>query len=487
MSADTLLDAEHETFRNQLASVAPDGRRRWIYARKPAGWFYRARTGLSWGLLAFLLLAPFVRVNGLPLMMFNVIERKFVFFGLLFWPQDFYQVVLIALTLLVTLMLSTVTVGRVWCGWLCPQTIFMEMVFRKLEYLIDGSAEQQLRRDRGPWTAARVARTALKQGLFFAMSFVIANVFLSYIIGSDALWLIITDPPRQHVVGLTVITIFSFVFYLVFARFREQACVLACPYGRVMSTLVDRHTVTVTYDFVRGEPRGRRARGAATGAGAAGDCIDCHQCVTVCPTGIDIRNGVQLECVNCTACIDACDDVMRRMQRPSGLIRLTSHEVVSGGQQRWITGRVAAYLVVWLCLVTAVTTLIATRPPLAVTTLRQPGTLFASFDDGRIGNFYNVQVVNRTGTSLPFEIAVLEPAGATITPLGLGLEVGPHAMLEGRLLLATDGSELLQQSVPVRLEVRARGQIIQEISSSFVGPPVNAEPGAPDRATEGTR
>jgi cytochrome c oxidase accessory protein FixG len=483
MSVETLLDDEHETFRNELASVAPDGRRRWIYARKPSGFFYRWRSRLSWILLAFLFLAPFVRVNGLPLLMFNVIERKFVFFGLLFWPQDFYMVVLIALSVLVTLMLSTVTVGRVWCGWLCPQTIFMEMLFRKIEYAIDGSAEQQLRRHRGPWDRARIWRTAVKQAIFFGLSFVIANVFLAYIIGSDALWAIITDPPAQHLVGLSVITIFSFVFYLVFARFREQACVLACPYGRVMSSLIDRHTVTVTYDFARGEPRGRLANKPVETA-PKGDCIDCHQCVTVCPTGIDIRNGVQLECVNCTACIDACDEVMNRVKRPTGLIRMTSHEAVTEGRLRWLTARSGAYAMVWLCLITTVTWIVASRPALEVTTLRQPGTLFASLDAGRIGNFYNVQVFNRTSDTMPFEIRVVEPAGATVTPLGLGFEVGPHALLEGRMLVAVPQAELgSRQSVPVRLEVRAGGEVIQELSSAFVAPPgggrLNGEPTAP--------
>jgi cytochrome c oxidase accessory protein FixG len=480
MSVDTLLDDEHETFRNELASVAPDGRRRWIYARKPSGFFYRWRSRLSWILLAFLFLAPFVRVNGLPLLMFNVIERKFVFFGLLFWPQDFYMVVLIALSVLVTLMLSTVTIGRVWCGWLCPQTIFMEMLFRKLEYLIDGSAEQQLRRHRGPWNGARIWRTVVKQGLFYALSFVIANVFLAYIIGSDALWAIITDPPSQHVVGLSIIVIFSFVFYLVFARFREQACVLACPYGRVMSSLIDRHTVTVTYDFKRGEPRGRLAKAPAP---PKGDCIDCHQCVTVCPTGIDIRNGVQLECVNCTACIDACDAVMERVERPTGLIRMTSHEAVSEGRLRWLTPRSAAYGVVWVALISTVTWIVGSRAPLEVTTLRQPGTLFATLDAGRIGNFYNVQVFNRTGDRMPFEIRVTEPAGASVTPLGLDVEVGPHALLEGRLLVAVPRAELgTRQSVPVRLEVRAGGDVIQELSSAFVAPP----PGGGSGGSTGT-
>jgi cytochrome c oxidase accessory protein FixG len=468
MTLDHALDAAHETFRNELASVAPDGRRRWVYARQPSGRFYRARTILSWFLLAFLFLAPFVTVRGLPLMMFNVIERKFVLFGLLFWPQDFYLVVLIALTVLVTLIVSTVTVGRVWCGWLCPQTIFLEMLFRKIEYVIDGSAEEQLRRNRGPWTADRLWRTGVKQSVFFALSFLIANVFLAYIIGRETLWTIVTDPPGQHLPGLVAIAIFSLVFYAVFARFREQACVLACPYGRVMSSLIDRHTITVTYDFRRGEPRGRLVKGHQ---GRRGDCIDCHQCVTVCPTAIDIRNGVQLECVNCTACIDACDAVMQRIGRPTGLIRLTSHEAVADGRLHWWTARATAYAALWIVLVGGVSFLVVRRPALDVLVLRQPGTLYATLPDGRVANFYNVQVFNRSNAGAPFEIVPVAPETATIVPIGSMSDVGPHALKEGRLLVTVPRSAVWRAAMPIRLDVRVAGKTVQHITSSFIAPP----------------
>jgi len=476
-AADSLgIDEAHEAFRNELASVAPDGRRRWIYARRPSGRLYRWRTLLSWGLLAFLLLAPFVRVGGLPLMLFDVLNRRFVLLGVLFWPQDFYLVVLIALGVIVTLVLSTATVGRVWCGWLCPQTIFMEMLFRKIEFLIDGSAEQQVRRHRGPWTAERLARTGLKHAIFVALSFLIANVFLAYIIGDKELWRIVTDPPRQHLAGLLAIIVFSLVFYAVFARFREQACVLACPYGRVMSSLIDRSTITVTYDSRRGEPRGRLVPHTRDRSDQ-GDCIDCHQCVTVCPTGIDIRNGVQLECVNCTACIDACNDVMRRISKPEGLIRLTSHDAVLTGRLHWWTARVTAYASVWVVLVATVTVLVARRPTLDVLVLRQPGTMFTTLPSGEVVNFYNVQVFNRTSRRLPFEIVAVAPAGTRVTPLGDLSAVEPHALLEGRLLLTMPAERTMGTGTPVGLDVRQEGRTVQHITSSFIGPARTASGG----------
>jgi cytochrome c oxidase accessory protein FixG len=468
---------EHETFRNELASVASDGRRRWIYARQPSGRWYRARTVVGVVLLVFLCAAPFVRMNGLPLVLLNVLDRKFVLFGAIFWPQDFYLVVLIALTGLVTLALSTAAIGRVWCGWLCPQTIFMEMVFRRIEFLIEGSAAQQMRRNRGPWTVDRMWRTTLKHGVFFGLSFVIANVFLAYIIGSDALAAIVTAPPREHLVGLIMITLFSGVFYAVFARFREQACVLACPYGRVMSSLIDRHTITVTYDSDRGEPRGkltRSAAGAAEDRVERGDCVDCQQCVTVCPTGIDIRNGIQLECVNCTACIDACDDVMRRVRRPTGLIRLTSHEAMRGvaraGWKRWLTPRVTAYATVWLVLVVGVGTLVAARQDLDVLILRQAGTLFGTQASGDVVNLYTVQVFNRAALTRSLDIAVTAPEDATVTVLGPIARVAPHALHEGRVLVTVPRTHVTGPVMAIRFEVRADGGASRVIASTFVGP-----------------
>jgi cytochrome c oxidase accessory protein FixG len=462
----------HETFRNELASVARDGRRRWIYARQPSGGFYRARTAVSVALLAFLFLAPFVTINGQPLMLLDILERRFVLLGVFFRPQDFYIVVLIALTVLVTLVLATVVVGRVWCGWLCPQTVFMEMLFRRLEYLIDGSAEQQLRRDRGPWTRERILRYGVKQAIFFALSFVIANVFLAWVIGADELKTIVTDPPRQHLAGLAAIVLFSFVFYLVFSRFREQACVLACPYGRMMSALTDERTITVTYDSRRGEPRGRLVRQADATATppAQGDCIDCHQCVTVCPTGIDIRNGIQLECVSCTACIDACNGVMRRIGRPAGLIRYDSHAAIVSGRRRVLSGRIAAYAGVWLVLVSAVSVLLVGRRDLDVQILRQPGTLYATLATGEVANFYDIQAFNRTARATSFTIEVSEPRGATLTSLGQIDHVDPYGQLDGRLVLRVPPTELSGPSTPVRFAVRTHDGVVQTIDSAFLGP-----------------
>jgi cytochrome c oxidase accessory protein FixG len=433
---------------------------------------------VSWVLLAFLLFAPFVTIYGQPLMQLNVLQRHFVLLGLVFRPQDFHLVVLIALGLLVTLLLSTVAIGRVWCGWLCPQTVFMEMLFRKIEYWIDGSAEEQLRRDRGPWTRARVLRTGLKHAIFGGLSFVLANVFLAWIVGAAELRRIVTDPPSQHLAGLIAILIFSLVFYAVFARFREQACVLACPYGRVMSALTDADTATITYDRVRGEPRRRRAHEPALAGQPSGDCVDCHRCVTVCPTGIDIRDGIQLECINCTACMDACDSVMTRLERPIGLIRWTSHAAMmaatapSTGRRRRLTARVAAYSAVWLVLVSAVAALLLTRRDLDVVILRQPGTLYATAAGGDLTNFYQVQALNRTRHDTAFTIEVTRPRGGRILPLGAIDRVAAYGLLEGRLVLQLPVEAITGPSTRVTFAVRTGGGVVQTIESTFLGPAI---------------
>jgi len=466
-------DELHDTFRNELASVASDGRRRWVYARQPSGRLYRARTVVGVVLLMFLLLAPFIRVGNQPLMMLNVLERRFVLLGVFFPPQDLSLVVLLALVTLVTVMLATVLFGRVWCGWLCPQTVFMEMVFRRIEYGLAGSAQQQLRRSRGPWSAERLRIAAIKHAVFVAVSFVIANVFLAWVIGADAVKDLIVDMPARHPAGFAAMVFFTSVFYLVFARFREQACVLACPYGRMLSSLVDRRTVTVMYDAPRGEPRGRLKLPA--GSGTTGDCVDCHRCVTVCPTGIDIRNGIQLECVSCTACIDECGDVMQRLGRPAGLIRHTSADVVNGAPPHWFTPRVAGYAVVWLTLIMASARLLWMRPDLDVLVLRQPGTLYVKLTGGEVANLYSIQALNRTARPAQYAIDILQPRGAVVTQLGELGPVDPYTVRDARFMIRAPGNTLAGPSTPVRLRVRPERGPALIVETSFLSPPGGGE------------
>jgi len=306
---------ETEDFRDHLATADKEGRRKWVYPRKPRGRYYRARIWLTWVLLTIMFAGPFIKINGNPLLMINVVERKFSVFGVIFWPQDNLVFALGFLLFLMGIAVFTAAFGRLWCGYACPQTVLMEMVFRRIEYWIEGDAPAQKKLDHAPWTASKVGKKLFKHGIFLGLSFIIGNTLLAYIIGIDALKDLITDDPRRHLAGLGFMGLFTLLFYGIFARFREQACTFICPYGRLQATLLDENSIVVGYDYKRGEMRGKLQRAetaAARSARGAGDCIDCFQCVSVCPTGIDIRNGTQMECVNCTACIDVCDEVMDR-------------------------------------------------------------------------------------------------------------------------------------------------------------------------------
>ena len=457
-----------DNFRDHLGNVTQAGKRLKIYPKKPGGQYHTARRIVSWVLLAILFAGPFVRINGQPLLLLNIVERRFVLFGVPFWPQDLYLFLLTTLSLVVFVVLFTAVFGRLWCGWACPQTVFMEMVFRKLEYLIEGDARQQQKLDEGPWTSDKIFKKTLKHSLFFGLSFLIANVFLAYIIGSEPLWKIVTDPPAEHLTGLTAITIFSLLFYGVFARFREQACIIVCPYGRWQSVMVNEDTIAVTYDYLRGEPRGRLRKGREQGE--TGDCIDCKLCVQVCPTGIDIRNGIQLECVNCTACMDACDQVMDRVERPQGLIRYSSYKGIEEPVHKLLTPRIMGYSAVLAVLVGIVAYLFSTRAEVQAIILREPGRLYNELADGRLANFYSVKIINKTFGELPVEIRVERPIGGAITFLGEVEAVPPQEIVEGRFYLALEPENLRPGRNEVEFSVYANGRLIDAVESGFLAP-----------------
>lgn len=461
-----------DSFRNHVSTIGSVGARNWIYPKKPQGRFYNARTVVSWFLLAFLFGAPFLKVNGQPFILINIIERKFVFLGLVFFPQDFYLVVLGVLTWLVSIFLFTAVFGRVWCGWLCPQTIFMEMLFRKIEYFIDGDSLKAKREAAMPMTPLKAAKKILKQIIFFALSFLIANLFLSYIIGVDALKKIITDPPSQHPVGLIAILIFSFLFYGVFAWFREQACIVVCPYGRYQSALVDANSIVVGYDFKRGEPRGKLVKidpkKTAVPPPLRGDCVNCNQCVEVCPTGIDIRNGIQLECVNCTACIDACDAVMDKIKKPRGLIRYTSLNAIKTRKFNWMTPRVLGYAGVWLLITTLFLFFLYRRPMTEILILRQPGTLATRQGDGEITNFYLLQIVNKTTLDVPIEVKLLFPNNGRLTMIGEARKAPAMSEISSRFILALSPEQLPASNINVKFGVFSQGKLLKEVDTSFL-------------------
>jgi cytochrome c oxidase accessory protein FixG len=455
-------------FRDSLGIVSREGKRRWMFPRSVSGRFYRYRTILSGLLLVVLFATPFIRVGGHPFVLFNVVERKFILFGNVFGPHDFYLGGLALIVGVVFIMLFTVVFGRLFCGWICPQTVFMEMVFRRIDALLEGDHRKQRALKTAPWTAEKILRKGTKYVVYYVLSFLIANTLLAYIIGTDALAVLVTDPPERHVAGLTAALAFSALFYWIFAWFREQACILVCPYGRLQGVLLDRNSIVIAYDHVRGEPRGKIRRG---GDKTTGDCIDCSQCVEVCPTGIDIRNGTQLECVNCTACIDACDAVMDKVERPRGLIRYDSAEGVASGVRRIWTPRVIGYTIVLLVLGSVLGYLLAVRTPLDVTVLRTPGMFYQEQPGEQISNVYDVKIVNKTFDAVPVVLKLLEPQGE-MRVMGEGLTVGAQQTADAKVLMLLPKTSIRRLNTPVCIAVYAGAVQIDQITTSFLGPAV---------------
>lgn len=460
---------EQETYRDKIATVDEKGKRIWIFPKKPSGKFYDYRKWVSYLLLVFLFAGPHIKIGGEPMLMFNVIERKFVIFGQVFWPQDFYIFAIALVLMVVFIVLFTVIYGRLFCGWVCPQTIFMEMVFRRIEYWIEGDWTHQKKLDQMPWNGEKIRKRILKHAIFWGISFLIANTFLAYIIGADVLWEIQTANPMEHLGGLIALIIFTTVFYAVFARLREQVCTTICPYGRLQGVLLDRNSIVITYDHVRGEERGKFRKNEDRKGAGKGDCIDCGQCVNVCPTGIDIRNGTQLECVNCTACIDACDHMMESVGLEKGLIRYDSENGVNTGTRfRW-TRRIKAYTAVLALLLAVLVVLVVTRTDFDATILRQRGATYQELQDGRISNIYEIDLSNKTKKEYTVELRILEGKGE-IEAVVKDMVLLPEKHMRERFLIKMDQDDVKKGKNELIIGIYGNGELITKARTTFIGP-----------------
>jgi cytochrome c oxidase accessory protein FixG len=458
-------DIDH--FRDTVSTVDKEGKRVWLFPRKPLGKYFNARKLVSYGLLTILFTVPFLKINSLPVLMLNFPARKFIIFGQIFWPQDFFILLLAFLTLVVFIILFTVIYGRVFCGWVCPQTIFMEMVFRRIEYWIEGDYTKQKALNKAPWNREKILKKGTKHSIFLAISFLFANTFLAYIIGIDELKALALDSPLNHLVGLGTLLVFSGIFYWVYASFREQVCTIVCPYGRLQGVMMDKKTTVIAYDFVRGEPREKQRKGQVR---TAGDCIDCNQCVQVCPTGIDIRNGTQLECINCTACIDACNNIMDLINKPHGLIRYDSMEGIEKGQKWKMTPRIKGYTSVLVILIGILVTLLATRNNVDATILRTPGMLFQKSDKGNIVNLYNISVINKTNEAMPITLKLMEPAQGNIQVVKNNLVLPKQGIIEGVFLAEIPPKFLSGINSEIKVGVYSKGELIAVEKTKFMGP-----------------
>jgi len=465
---------KNEQFRDSISTINKEGKRSWVFPKKPSGKFYKYRSYVSYFLLAFLLLAPFIKINGNQFLLFNVLERRFNIFSFPFWPQDFHLLVISMITGVVFVILFTVVFGRLFCGWICPQTIFMEMVFRKIEYWIDGDRGKQIRLNKQPWNAEKIKKRLLKWFIFFVISFIIANVFLAYLIGGDTVISYITGNPLDNVRTLISLIIFTSVFYFVFAWFREQVCIIACPYGRLQGVLLDNKTINVAYDYKRGERdlgRSKFKKNEDRAALGKGDCIDCKQCVVVCPTGIDIRNGTQLECVNCTACIDECDHIMESINLPKGLIRYASEENIAEKKPFHFSARMKGYSAVLLILIGILVGMLFLRNNVEATILRLPGQLYQHKENNIISNVYTFKVINKTTKDIDnVSYKILSHKGEIKLVSNHNFKVPKQGLAEGTLFIEINASILKDDNIDIEIGVFSGDKLIETTTTNFLGP-----------------
>lgn len=458
---------EIESFRDSLATVDKQGKRNWIYAQKPVGKFYNARKILSYVYFIVFFAGPFIKINGRPLFLLNVVEGKFILFGAIFWPQDFFIFGLAMVAFILFIVLFTMVFGRLFCGWACPQTVFMEMLFRKIEYWIEGNAAAQKVLNKAPWHTGKILKKTAKHTLFYALSFLIANTFLAYIIGIDSLLHIIEGPVSEHTGGLATMLIFSGVFYGVFAFLREQVCTVVCPYGRLQGVLLDRDTVVVAYDYERGEPREHFKK---QGERSGGDCIDCLQCVKVCPTGIDIRNGTQLECVNCTACIDACNFMMKKTGRPLNLIRYASENGIANKQPLRFTTRSKVYSALLFIILSAISWMLLSRQPVSGAVMRTAGMLYQERGTDSLTNLYRIKLVNKTTGDILLTLR-LEDAPGTIELLGQQvIRVKAEDQGEGTFFVVLPRKSIKNRKTNLHIALYTGNTKTGSIKTTFLGP-----------------
>ncbi|MCO6460140.1 MAG: cytochrome c oxidase accessory protein CcoG [Saprospiraceae bacterium] len=466
MIEDSIYDTGNAAFRDRMSDTTAEGKRKWFYVSRPNGKFTKWRSYLNFFYFALFFTLPLLRYQGRPFFMINFPKGEFIVFGKIFWPQDFFLFAMGMITMIVFVILFTVIFGRLFCGWVCPQTVFLEGLFRKIEWWIEGSPAQQKKLDQMPWNWEKIRKKGLKHLIFLAISFLIANTFLAYIISTDELVQIIREPVTEHLTLLTGIIAFTLTFYGVFAYVREIVCTTICPYGRLQSVLLDQDSMQVSYDYVRGEPRGKMSRNAENDNG---DCIDCKKCVIVCPTGIDIRDGIQMECVGCTACIDACDEVMDKIGRPLGLIRYASEKEIRENKKFKFTSRMKVYSGVLVVLLGIMTYMIASSKSISGNISRVKGQLYQELEGGKLSNLYEAKILNKMNKEYPVELKLIGTEGSIkMVDTHPVLKKQGHTNLTFFVIL--DENKVVKRSNKITIGIYAGNELMDKVNTTFLGP-----------------
>lgn len=449
-----------------LSTLEKDGSRRWLYPKLAKGIWWQRRRWVAYTLMLVFVLVPHLKIGGQPLLRLDIVQREFTFFGQTFYPTDTLLLALILLIVLIGIVFITAVTGRAWCGWACPQTVYMEYLFRPIDRLFEGT------RGKGGKAKQKIpfSLELVRLGVYVLLSMFLAHTFLAYFVGPEQLsqW-ILTKRPWDHPVAFGVMAVTTVLMTFDFYFFREQTCLIACPYGRFQSVMLDRHSLIVAYDYNRGEPREKGKR--ATGDGK-GHCVDCNQCVVVCPTGIDIRDGLQMECVNCTQCIDACDDVMHKVGLPPGLIRFSSQAALEKQSNRLLRARTIVYPLLLTVLLVAFVVALGSTSGFTVNIVRATGSLFTLVEPDSALNRFSLRLTNRTSNLQEYQVTVVQPANAEVQVIDedkLSIEPRKLGSVDIRVIFPT-ALTAGAGNVPARLSITDNDGKQREVEFKLLGP-----------------
>ena len=451
---------------DSVTTINRDGSRYFLHPADVRGRFTNWRRVFGVVLIVVYVLLPWIRIGGFPAVFLDVEHRRFHLFGLSFATQDLWMGFFVITGLGFGLFYLTSLLGRLWCGWACPFTVFLDNIYRRIERLIDGDAPARRALDKAPMEGTKVVRRVLKHTLFFLASSLIAHIFLSYFVSIPALWAMLLGRPTEHLLAFGIVTALTLILYGAFSWFREQFCIIMCPYGRIQSALTDDDTVVIGYDSRRGEPRGKAK------TSGVGDCVDCRRCVQVCPTGIDIRNGLQLECIGCAACIDACDDIMTKLHRPKGLVRYDSLNGFHGKPHRWIRPRTILYTVMMLVGAGVLTFALSRLRSFNAGITRLPGSPFYIDSSKKVvRNQFQVRLLNKQHEPMSFRLAIEGlPEGSTVAGAAESVKVKPLEEEVAALIVEVPARSYRgHQPIVLRVTSDADGSSLTK-SFEFTGP-----------------
>ncbi len=459
-----MATARHLPNRDSVTSVQDDGSRYIIHPADTRGRFTVWRRMAALFLILFYGALPWITINGSPAVFLDVQHLQFHFFGLTFVAQDLWLAFFLISGLGFSLFYVTSLFGRVWCGWACPQTVFLEHIYRRIERWIEGDANRRRRLDDTPWTGEKIVKRAVKHVAFLVISLCITHILLAYFVSLPAVWGMMTHAPSEHWGVFIFILVSTGILYFNFTWFREQLCIVICPYGRLQSALIDDDSVVIGYDEIRGEPRGKAK------SDGVGDCVDCYRCVQVCPTGIDIRQGLQMECIGCSNCIDACDEIMTKLDRPKGLVRYDSANGLAGRKRKIIRPRIILYSVLLLLGASVMLFSFSRLSAVSTSALRMQGAPYY-VDESDVRNQYLVRIANKRSIPVHFSLQVSgEQDGLSWSGFEDGIEVGRNGEIV-RPLVVTVPREKYAGQFTALLEIRDdAGDVVSHRKLEFLGP-----------------